>query len=223
MSNVGAAQSAGDIFNIDNLTGESYRNQSNNFVGKLKESLVVTHWAFANAMSEILPFAMEAVSHTNAGLAISLPMLNTANDGNRPKDQLSGGIGLSVFREMICSNRVVQVPAISFSKYSHSVGNHKIKEVKPDAIMALLKTWTDSHLSRYKEPVDYSNIVELSLLTFLEKGFQIYSGVSFNSGDRRFFRVSFLRNDMFVEMIVTMDDLFLWESLSNQERKRVMC
>jgi len=71
--------------------------------------------------------------------------------------------------------------------------------------------------------VDYSNIVELSLLTFLEKGFQIYSGVSFNSGDRRFFRVSFLRNDMFVEMIVTMDDLFLWESLSNQERKRVMC
>lgn len=223
MSNVGAAQSAGDIFNIDNLTGESYRNQSNTFVGKLKESLVVTHWAFANAMSEILPFAMEAVSHTNAGLAISLPTLNTANDGNRPKDQLSGGIGLSVFREMICSNRVVQVPAISFSKYSHSVGNHKIKEVKPEAILAELKTWTNSHLVRYKDPIDYSAVVELSLLTFLEKGFQIYSGVSFNPGDRRFFRIAFLRNDMFVEMIVTMDDLFQWESFSNQERKRVMC
>lgn len=223
MSNTGATLSIGEAVNLSAMTGETYRDRTFEFVNKLKRNLVVQHWPFATALAEVLPFALETVSHTNAAMEMFIPDLNSANDAVRPKDQLSGGVKIAIYREMIYDDRIIRVPAITFTKYSHSVGNHKVKEVQIAEIMKDLKLWTDSHLTKYKEPHDFADIVELCMITFLEKGFQIYSGVSFLAGDRQYYRLAFLRGDMFVEMIVTMDDLFLWGSLSNEERKPVMC
>ena len=223
MSSIGVTGSEGELLNPDNLTGLCYRDRTAEFTAKLKRHLIVQHWPFASALAEILPFALETVSPSDADMIMQIPSLNSPSDERRPKGQLSGGISIGVTRRMIVDDQTVLVPAITFMKYSHAVGNHPIKEVKVSEILGDLKKWTDSHQVKYKEPFDYADVIELALITFLEKGFQIYSGTGFRAADRQYYRIAFLRGDMFVEMIVTMDDLFIWGSISESERKRVMC
>ena len=90
-------------------------------------------------------------------------------------------------------------------------------------ILEHLKTWTNSHLTKYANPIDYGDIAELSIMAFLEKGFELYSGVGIVANQRQYYRIAFLKNDMFVEMILTMDDLMTWGDISRQERKTVVC
>lgn len=223
MSITGATLVNNPVINPDTLTGEAYRAVSKTAVEKLRQGLVVSHWAFASAMSEILPYAMEAISPVDAHLALVIPSLNSQEEIARPKSTLSSGIFLRLFRKMIVDNQTVYVPAITYSKYSHSATAHELKEVTTDQILAELDFWTKSHKAKYPNPIDYSDIVELTTIAFLEKGYKIYSATSLRSAEHQYFRIAYLLNDMYVEMILTMDDLFIWGEASNKERKPVLC
>lgn len=223
MNITGAASTLQEIINPDALTGEEYRVKSRTVVQGLKRKLVVGHWAFVDAMSEILPYALEAISPTDSECNFVTPELNAPEPGLRPKAQLSGAASVNLYRTMIFDDRLARVPAITFAKYSISTTGHPVADVSVSGILEHLKTWTNSHLTKYANPIDYSDIAELSILAFLEKGFELYSGVGIVANQRQYYRIAFLKNDMFVEMILTMDDLMTWGDISRQERKTVVC
>ena len=202
---------------IEKSIENKYRSFIDVIVKKLKRRTVTQHWAFARAMNNILPYAMEFISVRTASCHVNIPTLNCNEPGIRPKPQLSGAVTVSVHDALILDNRRIEVPLISFNKYSHSATDHPIKEVAISDILSELDLWQRGHKVNYKKPMDFIDLTELAILVFMDVGFKIYSGVSFNQAGRRYYRIAFIKEDMFVEMILTMDDFFAYKDLSDRE------
>lgn len=223
MSGIGELLKVAPKVEPEQLLDIDYVNKVIKVVEDVKRVLPVTHWTFTQVLADVLPFAMEFVSKQNASVSSMIPKLNARADVHKPLEQLSGGVMVGVYRDLVVNHRIIRVPVISYTKYSHSVAVHEIKEVKTETILADLRLWTEKQKMKHRDALDFTDILELSILSFLEKGFAIYSGVSFLLGERSYYRVTFLKGDMFVEMIMMMDDLLHWESESLGERGKLLC
>ena len=217
MSNVGVALPSDGLISPESLIGEHNKHLTHTTVRQIREVLPVQHWNFVNCLDQILPFALEAISPKDSNCVATIPKLNSPNDVYRPKQSLSAGLSVNLYRRLIVENQVLSIPMIAFNKYSHTASNHEIKKVELKEILADFRFWTQSVGMKHGETVDFENVIELSLRIFLEGGFAIYSAVSFSAAQKDYYRISLICGDMFVEVNILLDDYITYKRMSRSE------
>lgn len=216
------------VHSVQNLLPENYlsekiKRNSSDTVRKVKKVIPVAHWSFTNALSEILPYAMESVSKKDMFCLASAPKLLENSNRHVGRDSLSNSLDVWVYQTMIVEDRALYIPAMRFSKHSHSVINHDVAPVKIETIISQYRFWKKSMEMESGKILDLEALLELTMLTFIKEGLQLYSCTCYERHGNRYFRISFLKDDMFVEIVLTMDEYHRYLKRSKEETATFIC
>jgi len=218
----------GELFHTFKPIPEAYidvniTKSCSDIVRKIREVTSLQHWSFAKVMEELLPFAMVSISPKDAISKLNIPKVIAPSNKHINRESLSNGLDVWVYQAMIVGNVAYHVPAIRFSKHSIAVIEWTLKEVSSEEILKDYSRWRKLALESGRPFINLNDTIELTLLTFLKEGYKIHSATSYIMNGNYYYRVAFIREDMFVEMTLFMDEYSRMSDLSKSEKVNTVC
>lgn len=207
----------------ENFIIQRIKKSSSDAVRKVRKVISPMHWSFASVMAEILPYAIESISPDDAYCEVRIPKLVERSNKMENRESLSNALDIWVFQRMIINDTEYAVPAIRFSKHAIAIIDYKLEDVTIEQVIHEYRFWRKGNEMDGKRFMDLEPLIELTLLTYIRDGYAIYCATAFEQHGNRYYRIAAVKDDVFAEMTLYMDEYHRMKTRSNSEIGTFTC